>query len=189
MVKEVTMQDINFFSQYEVKPQKTRYGLLAVVALVLVAVFLIAIIEFTTMGEVNTLKSQIEADNGYLNSPEVKARIEDVNKKTTELETLKAILLELQTMDVVVKIKGVLHVGLFDDINKCIPAPVYINNMAIGQDSIVFSGYADSYQSVAQLHHQLLKSPRFKTVNIPSITDNNGSFTFSLSAELNMGVK
>lgn len=182
------IQDINLFEKYEPEKPKPQFDLLILLIFAILVIGGILFFEFDLNNNINNVVYEIEQEQLYLDSAEVKEgmkRIQDKKDLISKLETLET---SFVSMDSILRINGIVHVGLFSDINLSVPQYVYITNLTMSGDTITIQGYADSYKSVGEFEHNIRSNARFSAVSVPSITNTNGNFSFSMNIVLNMEV-
>lgn len=183
------MRDINFFLPYQEKPPKTRYDMLILFALFAIVSVAILFLEIEMNSKIKSIESEIMDKQLYLNSSDVKNKLEIVDEKTSRLEYLKKILINLDSLESILNVKGVIHIGLFNDINESVPENVYIKTLNISGDQVTINGFADSYDSVAQFQYQLKLNDKFESVEVPTISEDSfGNFLYSLSGKLKINI-
>lgn len=182
------MQDINLFLKYEPEKPKPQYDLLAVLVLAIVIVGVIIFFEFDMKAKLNSLQTEIDEQNQYLMSTDVQEAMNRVQLKESLVSKLESLDNSFNSMESILRINGLLHVGLFSDINLSVPEFVYITDISMQGSNITINGYADSYKSVGEFEHNIRNNARFSEVRVPSISNNNGNYSFSMDIILNMEV-
>ncbi len=86
------------------------------------------------------------------------------------------------------KVKKVIYSGLLTDISRSVPDNCYINDISIDNNTVNITGYADSYESVAQFQHQLRGVDRLKLVFAPNMAEDNSNYSFSIAALIKVEV-
>ena len=182
------IQDINLFEKYEPEKPKPQFDLLIVLILAILVIGGILFFEFDLNINLDNVKADIEQEQIYLKSAEVSQSLKRIQDKKELIAKLEALETSFVSMDSILRINGIVHVGLFSDINLSVPQYVYITNLTMSGDAIRIQGYADSYKSVGEFEHNIRSNARFSSVSVPSITNTDGNFSFSMDIVLNMEV-
>lgn len=188
MVNNNNTQDINLFLKYEPEKQRPKFDLLGVFLLAVIIAAGIVYLEFDMNSQLSSLQADIDFQNEYLMSTDVQEAMNRVQIKESLIVKLESLNNSFNSMESILRINGLLHVGLFSDINLSVPEFVYITDISMQGSNITINGYADSYKSVGEFEHNIRNNARFSEVRVPSISNNNGNYSFSMDIVLNMEV-
>lgn len=182
------MYDINFFERYKPKPKKTNYYALAGLCLVALLVFAIIFFEIGFMTKQSELQTKIDEINTEISSPANVKLIKEIDEKNVHNIELSRVLERLGIVDSFMGAKNVVYSGLVGEISKSVPAKCFIRDISIGESSIMITGFADGYESVAQFQHQLRTIQRLTTIFNPNIEEDNANYSFSIAGKVKMEV-
>lgn len=182
------MQDINLFLKYEPEKPKPQYDILAILILAILVIGGIIFLDFRLNSKIASIQKQIDEQNEYLTSADAQEKMNQIHLKEELISKLENLDNSFNSMGSILRINGLLHVGLFSDINLSVPEFVYLTDISMYGNIITINGYADSYTSVGEFEHNIRNNARFSEVRVPSISNNNGNYSFTMDIILNMEV-
>lgn len=183
------MSDFNFFEPF-IEPPAKQSSMRLIFLIVLGALAIgITYIQINYFTEKALLEASIDEQLAYLNSSEVVNKTTALNEKETAYSALKIVSEELNFFEILIQLKGKLHVGLLETIHQKVPEYVFVNTMNVTATEMIISGYADSYESVALFQHQLRQVDQFRQVFVPSVVEEQGNYLFTITASFKQEVK
>lgn len=182
------MSDFNFFEPFIEPPAKQSSSRLLWLVVLGVIIIAITYIQLDYYAEKKMIEFSIEEQRAYLASEAVVSKTSEINEKEEAYKALSTVSDELNFFEVLIQLKGKLHVGLLEAIHLKVPEFVFINTMNITATEMTISGYADSYESVALFQHQLRKIDQFGQVFIPSVVEEQGNYVFTITASFKQEV-
>lgn len=178
------MMDFNFFDPYinvETKPDRKRLILMSVSLLLLVLLAGYQVFMTFSMNKLNTEMADL---NAFINAQETQRKITEIQNKQTKEATLQQAITDLQTVSAVVLLTDQVNATLIEDINKQTPDNLFLTELSITSGIISLKGYATQYDTVAQFAHNLRSISAIGEVMIPTVTEDNGNYGYSILAQL-----
>ncbi len=182
------MHDINFFQQYLPKPKKKDYGMLLMLILLLLVVCAIAYFEYDYYMKSTALKTHIKEVEAKNKDPETLKQLEIIDRKNQIHMSLDQTLGKLSIVDSYMNLKKTVYAGLLTDISDSVPEKCYISDISIENDTVNITGFADSYESVAQFQHQLRELDKLQYVFSPNMAEQNANYAFTLAVLMKVEV-
>jgi type IV pilus assembly protein PilN len=182
------MADFNFFEPYIDKPSRGQSSNLVWLILFVVIFAVMGFLQFSYMTSKNALEDETATIREYTQSEMILNKVAVVNEKKALRDVMGTVANELNLFDFLMYVKSRLHVGLFNDILSQVPEYVFITSLNMTPTQVVIAGYSDSYDSVAVFQHQLRSLDRFSNVFVPSISENQGNYVFTMTSTFTVEV-
>lgn len=182
------MYDIDLFARKHPKPKQTNYFAITVIAILVLMASLIFFFEFSFLKNKFDFDSQIVELEDAINDPVTVERLRKVDEEKMQNVELERVLERLNIVDAFMDVSNTVYYGLVEQISKCVPENCFISDISIQNQNIEISGFADSYEAVAQLQHQLREIEKLSYVFNPSITKDGANYSYSVSAVLRVEV-
>lgn len=175
------MNDFNFFSSFEKEKQqkksKSRRANAIIVGLILLMVLFYGSFGVRILFN-NFLTSQGEQ---FLNAPEVKTRLADIQAKKTATDNLRTYIVEVENAKKKIAFTNKVSSGFLNTIQSAIPATVVLTSLEIQEYQVSLSGNAPQMTMTAELAHNLEATGLFTRVHVNSISGDQTSATKEFS--------
>ncbi|ABR49601.1 Fimbrial assembly family protein [Alkaliphilus metalliredigens QYMF] len=175
------MRDLNFFEPYIVEPEKTSSKRLILIALTTILIFVLIFYPILNFFEIKSIKNEITFINESLNSLENQKKLDTIQNKKQSLEAFKSEFDILLQLDHQIKNRDVINDELMLQISKQIPNDIFFESMSINGEQVHIQGNAYLKLDIAQMEHNLRYNGDFYEIFIPSITENDGFYSFSIT--------
>ncbi len=182
------MHDINFFSPYRVAKARTKdrvligAGVLVVIAIVAAAFFLLV------NAQLNAVQKQIDEINVYLNSPDTKQKLTDVQNAKNEVTLLEQYLSAVSGARQDVAAKPNLDTSLLKLVEDRIPGTATLNSLLVENGILTLVCRSPVHTDAMDFLATLEKTGTFSKIEIASITmDPLGFDNFTLTCTLKGG--
>jgi len=178
------MRDFNFFDPYikvQAKPKSRTFIMVILLALVLA---LILFYQIMLINKSNDLENDIAEIDAYLTSSETKSKIIDVDSKQAEFDSLQLAYTNLVAVTMEIELSSSIDDMLFEQINAQLPSGTFLTDVSNVAQILTIKGYALEYNSIAQFAFNLHENGDLVNVLIPNITENNGSYMFTITASV-----
>lgn len=182
------MYDIDLFSRKHPKPKKANYLALIVILVLLLLGGAIFFFEFNYLRTKSEISEKMILLDEEISNPATIAKLAKADEERVRNTELERVLERLNIVDSFMEVSNTVYYGLIEEISKSVPEHCYIVNINIAEVNIQISGFADSYESVAQFQHQLREMPRLAYVFNPSITKDGANYSYEISAILRVEV-
>lgn len=180
------MNDINFFStfarekeQLRKKTKKTRNLVWGVILLI--------VLFYGVMGlRMFYMYWSIQNGEKFLNSPDVKPRLEVIDAQRTASQSMVKYNAELTKAGKKIEQTDRVSTELLDKIQNTMPATVTLRFLQLKESQLFLEGNAPVWTTAAELIHNLEATGLCSRVHVRSVTKNEdaGTYSFSLLCEL-----
>lgn len=177
------MRDFNFFESYinvSVKPNRSKYLWLIVVILIFGGM---GYYQLFLMRAIAMTNSEIDAIEAYLKAPETLSQVKTVDEKIEAETALQSVYQMLQSSTEMVEQKHALDDMLIEVINAQVPEDTFLMDLSLTENRLSLGGYTTQYDLVAQLAFNLRQLSQFSNVLIPVISEIDGQYQFTITAE------
>ncbi len=178
------MLDFNFFEMHSARNEKQSLIRLAVIiaaTLVISMALMYPAFNYITINrlhkEISTLKSVLSADNTY-------DIIKMLEEKKRETERLNGLLLQMTEANQMLETKNTIDERLISHITGNLPRAVYIQALIIKTDLIDIKASSTNKEDIAQFEYNLKSSFGTSRVFIPSISQEEALYKFSLIIDI-----
>lgn len=178
------MYDINLFERLKPKPKKTNYAGLLIFLVVVLFISFIAFNEVRYRLKKAELQEDIYQLIEYNTSSEIQSKVKDVDKKILLNQELTSAIDRLSFIDQLMNVNNVVQEGILTSISTSVPEHCFLSSIKIESDKLFLSGYADSYESVADFQHKLRSTGKMITLFNPSISEEDANYSFSIAAQV-----
>ncbi|SNR86516.1 type IV pilus assembly protein PilN [Anaerovirgula multivorans] len=175
------MRDFNFFEPYLKKTEKTSFYRLIILSLITVVSFIFVFYPVLKYFEVRTLKKEILVLDEILESSENIKRLQVIESNNIQLIELKSEQVFFSNLHDEMKEQKVISDLLIQSILKNVPNGIFFDSLSIANNEIEIHSKATHKFAVAQMEHNLRYSPYFDEVFIPSISENDGYYLFTIT--------
>lgn len=182
------MYDIDLFARKHPKPKKTNYMALIIVLVLLLLAGGIFYLEFSFLRTKTELDDKLIELDDNINNPVTLAKLKDADDQKMRNTELERVLERLNIVDSFMEVSNTVYYGLIEEISQSVPENCFISEINIAEVNITISGFADSYESVAQFQHQLREIQRVAYVFNPSINKEGANYSYEISAILRVEV-
>lgn len=182
------MRDFNFFDPYlkvQTKSKSNAWIFIIVIVLILV---LIAYYQFMMILKANDIKAEIEEIDDYINSKSTKDKIAEVESKEAMELQLQSIFADISNATLMIESSRSMDDMLIEQINAQLPEGTFLSSLNMNSQVLTIEGYALEYDQIAQFAYNLRNSGGLEDLLIPRITENNGSYNFSITVAMGMEV-
>ncbi|AOY77050.1 PilN domain-containing protein [Clostridium formicaceticum] len=175
------MRDFNFFEPYIKEPEKTNSKRLVTLSVLTIVGFMMIFYPVKNFYEVKTLQKEIAALNEVLEAPENIHKLQHIEVLGIELAELKEKQQLFNDLQTSMEEQEIISDLLIQWILQEIPHDIYFDSINVTEDEIQIQSKAPHKFVIAQMEHNLRHSIHFDEVFIPSITENNGYYSFSIT--------
>lgn len=175
------MRDFNFFEPYLEKPEKTSFHRLIILFLITTVSFIFVFYPILKFFEMRTLKKEILTIDEMLQLSENENKLQVIESNNIQLTELKSEQVFFSNLYDEMKEQKVISDLLIQSILKNVPNGIFFDSLSIANNEIEIHSKATHKFAVAQMEHNLRYSPYFDEVFIPSITENDGYYLFTIT--------
>lgn len=177
------MNDLNFFSEYILKT-RNAYRKTAVVYAIAALVLLFVIGSYVaTQLKVNAIEAEIAAMNEYLNDPETKGQLKEIEELKSKIKILSEYGTQLKACQDSVNKADVIKSTLLEKFNTALPKQMAMDSLTYTQNNITLKGTADDEIPVAELSYNLYGLGIFTEVHVSKISgDAQGADRYEFEA-------
>lgn len=179
------MKDFNFFSSFDKErmqqKSKTRRDKSIIIGVILVFVLFYG--SFGARIFYNVMRTN--SGEAFLNSPEVKAKLVEIEDKKTATENLKTYIAGVNNAKQKIALGNRVSSVFLDTVQKAIPTSVVIRSLEIEDYQLKLSGNAP-LTLTAELVHNLEQTGLFSRVHVESINSdtNTGNMQFEVVCDV-----
>ncbi len=181
------MNEINFFEDNKKKIDinldnfdfKYKAYILPAVLILVFVIFII--LNITTNHKISNLNNQVANLNNQITNYE--AANADAEKILSEDEEIK---LKQYSLNLIESLDDVADVSTeaLNQIKTAIPSSLFLSSLDMNDGELVITGYAKSTNTIAKFQNNLSKSELFSDVFVSDITNELGSYSFTLTAKV-----
>ena len=172
------MNDINFFStfakekeQLKKKTKKTRN--------IVWGVILVIVLFYGFLGlRILYMYTSIQNSEKYLNSPDVKTRLEAINAKREASLSMVKYNAELNKAGQRIALTDRVSTELLDKVQNACPAAASLRKLDLEESQLILEGNAPVWTTAAEFSHNLEAAGLFTRVHVSSVTKNKDSDTY-----------
>lgn len=164
------MRDFNFFRSYQKKrnvasPKLTRYGLIA-----LVAVILVGAVWGVNFYRISQIKNNMKDMQSFMAAPENVAKYKLYLKEKEKLAVLTAYYDAVSKINNSIENKDQLNTKTLDVLLSTMPSDVMLQTMQLKSSDMAFQGVSKSHAAIAEFEHNLKESGLYSHVLVSNIT-------------------
>lgn len=178
------MREINFFSPYIEKENKSRRVRKRIIMAAVLVLFVSVGISGFLFAELRMLQEEVISTEAYLESPEVQIKLKEMENMKNRMEAGSIYLSELEDLQARIQAVDLINVKLMDTIASTLPSGTVLTDMALNVDTVELSGYAPSNTNIAEVEYNLKKTGRFSHVHVSQIKNEDGLRQFTLTGTL-----
>ena len=182
------MRDFNFFDPYLKVQTKSKSNAWIFIIVIVVILVLIAYYQFVMILKANDIKSEIEEIDDYINSMKTQEKIAEIDRKEAMELELQSIYLDVSNATMIIDGSKSMDDMLIEQINAQLPEGTFLSSMNLNNQLLTIDGYALEYDQVAQFAYNLRNSGGLEDLLIPRITENNGTYNFSITVAIGVEV-
>lgn len=180
------MNDINFFAtfakekeQLKKKTKKTRN--------IIWGISLVIVLFYGIMGlRILYMNISIQNSDKFLNSPDIKNRLEQINAKRDATQSMVKYEAELKKAGQRIELTDRVSTELMNKIEAAMPGAASLRYLGVENNQLTLEGNAPVWTTAAELTHNLEATGLFGRVHVNSVTKNkdSNSYYFSLLCDL-----
>lgn len=182
------MRDFNFFDPYLKVQTKSKSNLWIIIVVILLVLILIGYYQFMMILKANDIKSDIRDIDDYINSKSTNEKIAEVESKEAMELQLQSIFADISNATLMIESSRSMDDMLIEQINAQLPEGTFLSSLNMSGQVLIIEGYALEYDQIAQFAYNLRNSGGLENLLIPRITENNGSYNFSITVTMGMEV-
>ena len=178
------MRDFNFFEPLQKREKKSEVKGIPFSLIVLILILIAASWPAYNFYRVYTLRSEATAlEDRLVNDPNYH-KLAEVEEKEEELQQYQNMLASLIAADESIHANEVIDERLLFVVAGTLPRDLALNSMSINDRSIQVQGIAGSKPAIAEMEFNLRNTGEFENIFVPSITENNGLFSFGMTFQI-----
>ncbi len=181
------MRDFNFFDPYikvQGKPNQSRIVIILLCGLLLA---MVVFYQLMLINKANNLESDIAEIDAYINSSSVIEKVAIVDAKQIEADSLRVVYANVAAVSSTIEMNDTLDDMLIEQVNAQLPEGAFISDLSSSNQVLTIKGYSLEYKNIAQFAYNLRESGLYN-IMIPSITESNGNFLYTITAGVNAEV-
>ena len=182
------MRDFNFFDPYIKVQAKPKSNIIIFVVLLAFILSLLLYFQLMMLKSAKDLNDDIAEIDTYITSSETMAKLQEVTNKQAEFDALQLTYTNLVAMTMEIEMSDNLDDMLFEQINAKLPEGAFLAEVTTTNQILTIKGYSLEYGNIAQFAYNLHEDGNLFNILIPSITENNGSYMFTITASLGLEV-
>jgi len=181
------MRDFNFFDSYIKVQGRPKQSWIVIIILCALLLSLIVFYQFLLINKARSLEADIAEIDAYLGSSNVKGKVSAVDAKQMEADSLRAIYASVSTVSANIELNDTLDDMLVEQVNAQLPEGAFMTDLSSSNQMLTIKGYSLEYKNIAQFAYNLRESG-LQNILIPSITESNGSYIYTITAGVNAEV-
>ncbi|NLM03587.1 MAG: PilN domain-containing protein [Clostridiales bacterium] len=174
------MYDLNFFQPYIKEPEKVNIKDILILSLITIIAFTIILYSILKYSELRAIKKDIFALNQILESQDNINRLNEIDKLNVKLAELESDRKEIEILEKKLTKRDIINDLLIYKILCNIPKDIVFDQLKIDDNVIEIKGRSFYKFNIAQMEYNLRNSVYFDQAFIPSITENNSYYEFTL---------
>lgn len=182
------MRDFNFFDPYIKVQTKSKSNAWIFILIIVLIFVLIAYYQFILILKANDIKKDIDEIDDFLTSKKTLEKVAVVESKENMEIELQSIFADVVNASLLIESTRTIDDMLIEQINAQLPEGTFLSSMNMSSQMLTIEGYALEYDQVAQFAYNLRNSGGLENLLIPRITENNGSYNFSITVATGMEV-
>ena len=178
------MRDFNFFDPYIKVQAKPKSRMFLMIILLAFALALVLFYQILLINKANDLENDIAEIDQYLLSADTLSKSSEVDRKQAEFETLQMAYTNLVAVTMEIEMSSSIDDMLFEQINAQLPSGTFLTDVSNTAQLLTIKGYSMEYSNIAQFAFNLHNNGTLDSILIPNITENNGSYMFTITASV-----
>lgn len=178
------MRDFNFFDPYIKVQAKPKSRIFIMVILLALVFALVLFYQMLLINKANDLEDDIGEIDQYLTSSDTQNKLIEVDNKQAEFDTLQMAYTNLVAVTMEIEMTSSIDDMLFEQINAQLPSGTFLTDISNTAQVLTIKGYSMEYSNIAQFAFNLHNNGNLDNVLIPNITENNGSYMFTITASV-----
>jgi len=177
------MRDFNFFDSYikvQARPNQNRVLIVILFALV---VALLIFYQILLINKAKAIEGDITEVDAYINSASTIEKVATVDAKQLQADELQILYTNLSTVALSIEANDTLDDMLIEQVNAQLPEGAFLSELGVSNELITIKGYSLEYNNIAQFAYNLRNSG-LTNILIPNITESNGSYLYTITANV-----